>query len=226
MTKGLVKRAFPALYFLAKMKSIIAIKTEMQTKFTPDGKAWATTGLLAGPCVVTGLRTKEKDGYDAVQLGLGEKKKKINKPTLGFVKKAGLKACPRIIREVEADQSSPAVIGQEIKIEEVFNEGDKVRVSGISKGKGFAGVVKRWHFKGGPRTHGQSDRERAPGSSGQTTTPGRVIKGKRRAGRMGNEKVTVKNLEVLKIEPEKSLLWVKGAVPGRKGNVLIINKIS
>ena len=107
---------------------------------------------------------------------------------------------------------------------EDFKEGDLVSVTGVSKGKGFAGVVKRWHFKGGPRTHGQSDRERAPGSSGPTTTPGRVYKGSRRPGRMGSEKKTVKNLEILKIDPGNNFLWVKGAVPGRKGAFLVINK--
>ncbi|PIQ70248.1 50S ribosomal protein L3 [Candidatus Shapirobacteria bacterium CG03_land_8_20_14_0_80_40_19] len=108
---------------------------------------------------------------------------------------------------------------------EDFNLGDMVSVTGISKGKGFAGVVKRWHFKGGPRTHGQSDRERAPGSSGPTTTPGKVHKGSRRPGRMGSEKVTVKNLEILKVDSEANFIWVKGAVPGRKGAFLVISKI-
>lgn len=108
---------------------------------------------------------------------------------------------------------------------EDFKQGDLVSITGVSKGKGFAGVVKRWHFKGGPRTHGQSDRERAPGSSGSTTTPGRVHKGKRGPGRMGSEKITVKNLEILRIDPENNFLWVKGAVPGRRGAFLVINKI-
>ncbi len=207
---GLVKRALPALFlFGKKMKSTIVTKSEMQTIFNKDGQAFAATGLNARPCVVLGFLDKEKNGYEAVLLKFGDEKKNT----------------PKLLKEVLFDQEPKLEIGQELKAVEIFKEGDLVSITGVSKGKGFAGVVKRWHFKGGPRTHGQSDRERAPGSSGPTTTPGRVLKGSRRPGRMGSEKKTVKNLEILKIDPENNFLWVKGAVPGRKGGFLVINKI-
>lgn len=191
--------------------------------FDAEGKAVGATKLAAGPCVVTAVKTKEKDGYEVVQLGFGQRKKS-GKALAGLVKKAGLQACPRVLKEVDSDPGETLVLGQEVRVEAVFKEGDSVALTGISKGKGFAGVVKRWHFKGGPRTHGQSDRERAPGSIGSTTTPGRVFKGKKMPGRMGNERKTVKNLRIIKIEAEKNWLWVAGAVPGTKGSLIVINK--
>ena len=148
---------------------------------------------------------------------------------LGYFKKAGLdKNPPRFLREIRLNNLSDLNDlrpGMEIKIGEVFNPGDIVSVSGISKGKGFQGVVKRHHFKGGPRTHGQSDRERAPGAIGSTTTPGRVYKGKRMAGRMGQDRVTVKNLKVVNINSEKNTLTISGLVPGGKNSLLVIKKL-
>ena len=150
----------------------------------------------------------------------------ISQAIIGHLKKAGLdKNPPRFLREVRVTDLGDLKPGSEIKADDVFKEGDKVAITGISKGKGFAGVVKRHHFKGGPRTHGQSDRERAPGSIGQTTTPGRVYKGKRMAGRMGQDKVTLKNLKVVSIDTEKNILIVSGLVPGGRNSLLMIKKI-
>lgn len=206
------------------MKTILANKGQMRTFFDKEGGAVAATEVIVGPCVVTALRTREKDGYEAVQLGFGERIKRIKKAEAGLVKKLALKSCPRVLREVKMDNESIAQVGQEVKIADVLKEGDSVSVSGISKGKGFAGVVKRWHFKGGPKTHGQSDRQRAPGSIGSTTTPGRVYKGKKMAGRMGSDRITVKNLQILKIDLEKNLMVIKGALPGKTGGLLLIAK--
>lgn len=176
----------------------------MQTFFDIKGKAHSATVLRTGPCFVSLIRIRQKDGYDAVQLRLGEKAKKC------------------FLHEIRLSGPEALAVGSEIKVSDIFKEGDLVNVTGVSKGKGFAGVVKRWHFKGGPRTHGQSDRERAPGSIGSTTTPGRVLKGKRMAGRMGQDQVTVKNLKVLKVDSENNLLFLRGAVPGTKYGLLVI----
>lgn len=178
----------------------------------------AATFLLAGPCVVTNLKDANK-----VQLGFG-RKNKPSKPVAGFFKKIGLKDCSKNLREAYKEEAEKLEVGQEIKVSDVFKEGDLVSVTGISKGKGFSGVVKRWNFKGGPKTHGQSDRQRAPGSSGSTTTPGRVFKGKKMAGKTGANKKTIDNLEVLKIDQENNILVVKGAVPGIRGSLLVVNK--
>jgi large subunit ribosomal protein L3 len=190
------------------MKTVLMEKSIMQTVFDQDGQAVAATGLFSGNCFFVGTKDKEKDGYDSY---------------LGFAKKNGLKILPQKIVEILPEEEK-LEIGQELKLEEIFKEGDLVSVTGISKGKGFAGVVKRWGFHGGPKTHGQSDRQRGPGSSGPTTTPGKVHKGKRRAGRMGSVKTTVKNLKVVKVDPENKLLWVTGSVPGIKGNLLVVRK--
>ena len=191
-------------------------------KFLSDGQRIPVTEIQAGPCFVVEVKP------GAVQLGFGERKeKKTLKPILGHIKKAGLKVIPRFLREVSANQeeeSSNLKVGDEIKVGDIFKPGDIVDVTGTSKGKGFTGVVKRWGFAGGPRTHGQSDRERAPGSIGSTTTPGRVLKGKKMAGRAGGEKVTIKNLKVIEVNPEKNLLLVKGLVPGAKNGFLMIKK--
>lgn len=208
------------------INSILGIKIGQTQEFTPKGKRIPVTKIQAGPCVVVQVKQKEKDGYSAVQLGLSEKREKVTKkPVLGHIKKAGIKKVPRFLKEVSVEEKTELQPGQEIKVEEVIKPGDKVDVIGISKGKGFAGVVKRWGFAGGPRTHGQSDRERAPGSIGATTTPGRVLKGKKMAGRMGGARVTVKNLEVVGVDSEKNLVTVKGLVPGNKGGLLIVNKV-
>lgn len=205
---------------------ILGIKKEQVQRFTHEGVRMPVSLLQAGPCVVVQVKSREKDGYGALQLGLGQKEeKRISKPILGHFKKAGLKISPRFLAEIRLGEPNDLKSGDEVRLSDVLKVGDLVNVTGISKGKGFAGVVKRWGFAGGPHTHGQSDRERAPGSIGATTTPGRVLKGKKMAGRMGGERVTVKNLVVVETDPENNLLWVKGLVPGVKGGLVFIKKI-
>jgi len=197
-----------------------------------EGFRIPTTKILAGPCVVTQVKTQKKDGYWAVQLGFGTRKaKNTSKPLQGHLKKnrsvsGNGKNYPRYLREVRLDKELEVKVGDLIKASDLFKVGDIISVTGVSKGKGFAGVVKRWHFAGGPKTHGQSDRQRAPGSIGGTTTPGRVYKGKKMAGRMGGDTVTVKNLHIISINPEESELIVLGPVPGRDGSLVIVKKIS
>ncbi len=203
------------------VQGMMGRKLGMTQVFGEDGNAVPVTVIEAGPCYVTQLKTTETDGYEAVQLGFGEAKK-LNAPERGH-----LKSLPplKYLREFKADDLADLEVGQKIDVG-LFEVGEKVDVIGTSKGKGFAGVVKRHHFRGGPKTHGQSDRWRAPGSSGSTTTPGRVLKGTRRAGRMGDERVTVRNLEVVQVDPERNLLLVRGAVPGGKNGLLMIRKIA
>jgi len=191
--------------------------------FTPSGERIPVTTISAGPCWITQVITGAD--YQSIQVAFLNTKH-ISKVTEGKMKKAGLeKIKPRFLREIRVESVPPELtVGKEIKVADVFAVGDKIQITGISKGKGFAGVVKRHHFQGGPRTHGQSDRERAPGSIGMTTTPGRVFRGKRMAGRMGSERVTVKGLEVVGIDNEKNVLTVKGLVPGGKGGLLTIQK--
>ncbi|PIU03239.1 50S ribosomal protein L3 [Candidatus Shapirobacteria bacterium CG08_land_8_20_14_0_20_39_18] len=186
--------------------AILGIKVSQSQRFDEKGIRYPVTLINAGPCLVVQIKTTEKDGYNALKVGFGTKKTKT----------AG-KTTHRFLREISVNPqeiSENLQPGSEIKIGNVLKIGDVVDVMGISKGKGFAGAVKRYHFKGGPRTHGQSDRERAPGSIGTTTTPGRVLKGKRMAGHMGSDNVTVRNLKVMEIDPEKNLLVVKGLIPG------------
>lgn len=203
------------------ISTIIGKKLGQIQGFLEDGSRIPMTKIKVGGNVVSQIKTTEKDGYEAVQLGF-EEAKKADKPTTGHSKKAGLTKTPRFFRETKADKMEGIELGQEINIEEVLTPGDIIDVSGTSKGKGYAGVVKRHHFKGGPKTHGQSDRHRAPGSIGQSTTPGRVYKGKRMAGRMGAENVTVKNLEV--IEYADGVLLVKGLIPGPISSIVTITR--
>jgi len=199
-----------------------------------EGRRVPVTKVVAGPCVVTQVKKMDKDGYWAVQLGFGEKRiKNVTKPLQGHLK-SFIKdnKAPRFLAEVRLDKEPERItgetlnVGEILKVSDIFSVGDIIQVTGTSKGKGFAGVVKRWHFRGGPRTHGQSDRERAPGSIGQTTTPGRVFKGKKMAGRMGNERVTLKNLQVVSVNPETNEIDISGPVPGIPGGLLIIKRIS
>jgi large subunit ribosomal protein L3 len=201
------------------VQGLLGRKVGMTQIFADDGRVVPVTVIEAGPCYVTQLRTKERDGYEAVQIGYGAAKR-LNGPEKGHLDKA--KAPPvRHLRELRADGLEGLEIGQKLDAS-LFKAGDLVDVVGTSKGKGFAGVVKRHHFRGGPRTHGQSDRERAPGSSGSTTTPGRVLKGTKRAGQMGNARVTVQNLEVVESDGEQNLLLLRGAVPGARNGLLLI----
>ncbi len=189
-----------------------------------DEKVVPVTLLEAGPCVVTQVKTKEKDGYAAVQVSFAAKRKHTKSVT-GHLKKAGTGAeHARFLREFRFAKELPSVaVGDRLTIEQ-FVIGDVVRISGTSKGKGFAGVVKRHHFRGHPHTHGHKDQERMPGSIGSRRVRGGPIeKGKRMAGHMGSERVTVKNLRVMKIDPEKRHLFVKGAVPGARNSLVMIS---
>jgi large subunit ribosomal protein L3 len=200
------------------VQGLIGRKLGMTQIFDEQGLARPVTVIEAGPCVVTQIRSQDKDGYEAVQLGYGIAKK-LNKPEQGHVKASG--HLVKTLREVKAEKYDDIEIGQVFKAD-TFTEGEIVDVTGTSKGRGFQGGMKRHGFHGGPRTHGQSDRARAPGSIGSSATPGRVMKGKKMAGQMGNVRVTVQNLKVLRIDTERNLLLVEGSVPGpNKGTLLI-----
>lgn len=206
------------------INTIIGKKTDQMQAFLEDGTRIPVTKISFDSIVIIDNKTVEKDGYTAVRLGVGSiKNKKITKPKRGLTQKIKKDYYPELIRElrVENDAELPGV-GTEVNVSEILEPGDIVSVTGKSKGKGFAGVVKRHNFRGGPRTHGQSDRERAPGSIGQSTTPGRVYKGKRMAGRMGQDKVTVSNLIVVSVD--KNEVLVKGLVPGVKNSFISISK--
>lgn len=204
------------------MKGIIGKKVGMTQVFDENGNAVPVTVIQAGPCFVTQVRSGEKDGYTAVQLGFGEAKaQRMTKGELGHLKRNNLPALSHLrefrLREDEVDVQE----GQELKAD-VFTKGERVDVIGTSKGRGFAGTIKRHHFHSQPKTHGQSDRERAPGSVGATTTPGRTYKGQRMAGRMGGERVTAENLEVVVVDPDRNLLAVRGSVPGANDGIVMI----
>jgi large subunit ribosomal protein L3 len=209
------------------MDTILGSKVKMSQTFVENRRVPVTL-VEAGPCIVTAVKTEKTDGYWALQLGFGKRKmSNITKPMKGHLKGAASyqKQAPRFLCEVRLDAEPKMKVGDEIKVSEVFSEGDVVAVRGVSRGKGFAGVVKRWGFAGGPKTHGQSDRHRAPGSIGQGTTPGRVRKGKKMAGRMGGERVTIKNLKVVSLDGEKNEMALSGPVPGSVGGLLVIRKI-
>jgi large subunit ribosomal protein L3 len=198
---------------------LIGKKLGMTQVFAATGEIVPVTVVEAGPCIVTQVKTTEKDGYEAVQLGFGQAKR-LNSPEKGH-----LKRLPplRHLREFGIDKGTELQVGQKVDAS-LFKAGDHVDVVGISKGKGFAGVVKRHHFAGGPKTHGQSDRHRAPGAVGSGTTPGRVVKGKRMAGRMGSERVTVQDLVIVQADAERNLLLIKGAVPGGRNGLVLVKK--
>ncbi len=198
---------------------LIGKKLGMTQVFREDGKVEAVTAIEAGPCVVTQIKTEDKEGYNAVQLGF-EETKRLNSPERGHLKGLGQF---KHLREFRTDEVPDLKEGTIVDAS-IFKAGELVDITGFSKGRGFAGVVKRHGFAGGPKTHGQSDRHRAPGSIGASTSPGRVIKGLRMAGHMGAQRVTVRNLEVVKVDPEKNLLLVKGAVPGAREGLLLIKK--
>lgn len=203
------------------LDGLLGKKLGMTQVFDPTGRALAVTVIETGPCVVTQLRTQESDGYNGVQLGFGTAKR-LNRPEAGHLRASG--ANSRHIREIRTEGNGELTVGQVVTADTVFKAGDAVDVTGQSKGKGFAGVVKRHHFAGGPKTHGQSDRHRAPGSVGAGTTPGRVFKGLKMAGRMGDERVTVQNLRVVDVDVERNLVLVAGAVPGANGGLVTIRQ--
>ena len=210
------------------MPGIIGKKIGMTSVFGPDGQNIPCTVIQAGPCVVTQVKNAETDGYRAVQLSYGDKKEKhSNKAEIGHFKKAGTapKRAVFEFRDFRAEFDGKVEMGAQISAQDVFVEGDFVDVVGISKGKGFQGVVKRHGFSGvGEQTHGQHNRLRAPGSMGNASFASRVMKGKRLAGRMGNDRVKVMNLRVVKILPEQNVIVVSGAVPGAKNSTIILVK--
>jgi large subunit ribosomal protein L3 len=202
------------------VRGLVGRKLGMTQVFNEEGLAVPVTVIEAGPCVVTQVRTQERDGYEAVQLGFGIAKK-LKKPQAGHVKPSGHQV--KTLREVKADDYSAVEVGQVFKAD-TFAEGDLVDVSGTSKGHGFQGGMKRHGFSGQQKTHGQSDRTRAPGSIGSSATPGRVFKGMKMAGQMGNERVTVQNLKVVRVDAERNLLLVEGSVPGPKQGTVLIRR--
>ncbi len=201
------------------LRSFLGKKIGMTQIYEESGNVVPVTIIQAGPCYVTQIRTRETDGYEAVQLGFGEIKK-LNKPRAGHLKNV---KNLRYLREVKSDDIGAVAVGQEIKAD-IFEPGELVDVIGRSKGRGFAGTMKRHGFHGGPRTHGQSDRARAPGSIGGGTTPGKVFKGLKMSGHMGNVRITVKKLKVVQVDTERNLLLVKGGVPGAPNGLLTIRK--
>ncbi len=203
------------------INGIIGRKLGVTQVFAENGNARAVTAVEAGPCTVVQVKTTDRDGYNAVQLGFGEAKR-LNSPEQGHLKGLGKF---RWLREFRVGDVPENKAGDRVDIS-LFKPGDRVNIAGVSKGKGFAGVVKRYHFAGGPKTHGQSDRHRAPGAIGSTSTPGRVLKGLRMAGHMGNSRVTARNLEVVATDPERNLLLVRGAVPGVRNGLILITKLA
>ena len=206
------------------MPGLLGKKIGMTSIFSEDGKSIPVTVIEAGPCHVYGIRTKENDGYNALQLGYGEKKeKRTAKAQLEIYKKNGLKP-PRKLKEFKNFEGDEYKVGDVINAE-IFEEGDTIKISGMSKGKGFQGVMKRHGFGGvGGTTHGQSDRLRAPGSIGQSSDPSRVFKGTRMGGRTGHKRVTVAKSNVVKVLADKNIIMVKGAVPGSINSLVEINK--
>lgn len=206
------------------MTGLLGKKVGMTSVFDDAGQIIPCTVIEAGPCFVTQVKTKDRDGYEAVQLGFDEKKERlVSKPLRGHFAKANVQAS-RFVREFRDHGASEIQPGQQIKVDTVFTKGDVVSVIGTSKGRGFQGVVKRHHFGGGFRTHGQSDRERAPGSIGSSSYPSRVFKGMRMAGRMGGERVTVRNLKVVGVIADSNLLLLKGSIPGSINGFVEIHK--
>ena len=204
------------------VKALLGQKLGMTRMFTEEGRWIDVTLLEAGPCTVIQRKTKDTDGYDAIQVGFGEKKEsRCNKPAAGHFKKAGVEP-KRVLREFRVDSDSELKSGDELR-SDIFEVGDRVDVSGTTKGRGFAGVIKRHGFSGGPGGHG-SHFHRTPGSIGQSADPAKVYRGKRMPGRMGNERKTTQNLEVVQVDSEKNLLVIRGSVPGATGGVVFVKQ--
>src|SRR5215212_8305511 len=202
------------------IQGMVGRKMGMTQIFDESGVVHPVTVIECGPNVVTQIRTKEKDGYEAVQVGFGLDKR-LNRPEKGHRKASGFMS--DTLREVRADDVSEFEVGQQIKVD-AFAAGDVIDVTGTSKGRGFQGGVKRHGFSGGPKTHGQSDRLRAPGSIGASATPGRVLKGMKMAGHMGHARVTIENLTVLRVDTERNLLLVQGSVPGPNKGIVVVRR--
>lgn len=204
------------------MTGLIGKKVGMTQYFNSDGNVVPVTVIETGPCVVVQKKETAKDGYNALQVGFGGKKsQRVNKPEQGHMAKAG-KGAFQVLKEFRLDDVSQYEVGQEIKVGDLFKEGDFVDVSGASKGRGFTGVIKRWGFGGFPASHGTHEYFRHGGSIGNRSYPGRVFKGKRMAGHWGNEKISTQNLQVVAIRAEENLLLIKGAVPGSKRGVVVV----
>ena len=205
------------------MAGLIGKKIGMTRVFTEEGVAVPVTVVEAGPCPVVQVKTPETDGYRAVQLGFGARKaKRARKARLGHVAKAGLETAPAILREFTSAEGESYELGQQLTVE-LFETGESVKVTGTTKGKGFQGVVKRYGFAGRPATHGHPA-SRTPGSMGPGTDPSRVIKGKKLPGQTGNVRKTIRNIEVVKVDPERNLLFLKGGVPGSRHSYVLITK--
>ena len=204
------------------VKALIGKKLGMSQLFSPDGEVTPVTVIQVGPCTVTQIKSVESDGYNAVQLGFGEKKpQRSNKPSLGHFKKSG-KGPFTVLREVRVDDVGEFELGQEVSTD-IFQVGELVHVVGRSKGKGFAGTIKRWNFSRGPMSHGGMNK-RPPGSIGCSASPSRVIKGRKMPGHMGNRMTTVKGLMVVDVRPEENIILIRGAVPGGRNGVVFIKK--
>ena len=204
-------------------KAIIGKKIGMTQIFDADGKVIPVTVIEAGPCTVVQKKTEEKDGYNAVQLGYGDvAERKLTKPELGHLKKAG-DARKKTLKEFKLAKAAEMNVGDEVKVD-VFAEGDRVDVTGISKGKGYAGAIKRWNFQRLKETHGSGPVARHAGSLGACSTPSRVYKGMKGAGHLGAERVTVQNLAVVKVDAENNLIAVRGAIPGPKNGVVVLSE--
>ena len=201
------------------IQGFLGRKIGMTQIFREDGRVVPVTVIEAGPCVVTQIKTRETDGYEAVQLGFGEVKR-LNQPKAGHLKSSEQR---RYLKEVKATDVSEFEVGQNLGVD-LFEEGEILDVIGKSKGRGFAGAMKRWGFHGGPRTHGQSDRARAPGSIGGGTTPGKVYKGMKMAGHMGNRRITAKGLEIVRIDTDRNLIMLKGGIPGSINSLVQIRR--
>ena len=205
------------------VKKLIGKKLGMTRIFLDEGKSIPVTVLKVGPCVVLQKKTREKDGYDAIQIGYEPRKEtRVNKPLKGHFE-AAAKGCFAHLKEIRVEDTEQFELGNEIK-SDVFLAGDRIQISGLSKGRGFSGVMKRWGFAGGRKTHG-SRSHRVPGSIGCSASPGRVTKGKKLPGRMGNQRVTIKNLRVVDVRPEMDVILVKGSVPGSSNSLIEISKV-
>ncbi len=205
------------------LDGMIGRKVGMMRLYTPDGRMHACSVIELGPNHVTHVRTTDRDGYEAVQLGFTGARKRVNRPQRGHLRRAGVDAALTHLQEFAADDVSAYTLGQAVKVTE-FTPGEYVNVTGTSKGRGFAGGVKRWHFRGGPKTHGQSDRHRGPGSVGAGTTPGRTWRGQKMGGHMGNVQSTVLNLLVVAVDEARNLIFVEGSVPGATEGAVTITR--
>ena len=203
------------------MEGILGKKVGITRIFGQKGASLPVTIIEAGPCTIVQKKSKDSGGYEVIQLGFGSRKR-ASKPLTGHFTRARVEP-KRFLREFRVEKADAYEVGSQIKVD-IFKPGDYLDIVGISKGRGFAGVMKRWGFSGGPASHGAHGWHRRPGSIGQATYPGRVFKGKKMPGRMGTRRVTIQNLEVVKVEPQENLLLVKGSVPGARGGLLLIKK--